>query len=702
MTDNLNIISKLLSSGAIIFHSDYGKKVVAESWTVRLNKQVKKPTEYKDYLNYNIITGKESLLVDLDLDCWEARVLADYFLPPTKFEFGRASTERSHRIYKVIDLTKKHTRKFFQLDNPDTDKKMVVELRANDHYTMCLGKYDEDETVVWNSCDYPAETTYDVLYKSTALLAVASIFLRKLPNPGIRDEYLKLVVNSMWQHKFEQKNCTEVLSAILKQSGDTKLSVDEYKEKLAKVKSTYSKDKSDQLQGLPTMKAEYGWTDNEIRDLKKAMLGVTGRDVLPELTNTFVDRIAYMMKQKKFYDLEDKELYDAEAIDMKYAKDFTGKYTPLKFWKLHPDRRVVVDFTYKPNDEKRFVTVGKKQMINIYEKNDLEPNPKADTDIFYALAKHVIPHEVERNHFLDWIAYQVQNPGMKIRHAIILQSDEFQLGKGSLFDIHRDILGLSNTRKIELAEALDKGKGYLINSQTVLIDEAKSKGNWSEKSQLINTLKTLITEGSIGVRQLYKEYSEQDTCTNYWINTNYRDAFALPFNEVRYWVYFSEAKRNQQMLDEYHEQRTNGDLAAGVKADMLNRNLSKFKPLGTAPHTVYRDMMSQMADRPLNDYVKEQYQQGTFPFDRDMLTTVELFDYLRENKKVKITRLREVATAIELIGGKKKAACPVSEIGSRVTIWTIRDHKKYQNMTADELGKKYVPFYTDSKKGGKK
>ena len=173
----------------------------------------------------------------------------------------------------------------------------------------------------------------------------------------------------------------------------------------------------------------------------------------------------------------------------------------------------------------------------------------------------------------------------------------------------------------------------------------------------------MITEGSIGVRQLYKEYSEQDTCTNYWINTNYLDAFALPFNEVRYWVYFSEAKRNQQMLDEYHEQRTNGDLAAGVKADMLNRNLSKFKPLGTAPHTVYRDMMSQMADRPLNDYVKEQYQQGTFPFDRDMLTTVELFDYLRENKKVKITRLREVATAIELIGGKKKAACPVSEIG---------------------------------------
>ena len=95
--------------------------------------------------------------------------------------------------------------------------------------------------------------------------------------------------------------------------------------------------------------------------------------------------------------------------------------------------------------------------------------------------------------FLDWKAYQYQNPGKKIRHALILQSDEFQLGKGSLFDVHRDILGHGNTRKIELEEALDKGKGFLINAITVLIDEAKSSGSWSEKAKLINTLKTIIS-----------------------------------------------------------------------------------------------------------------------------------------------------------------------------------------------------------------
>ena len=119
-------------------------------------------------------------------------------------------------------------------------------------------------------------------------------------------------------------------------------------------------------------------------------------------------------------------MYDAEAIDVKYAKYFQNdKYTPLKHWKMHPDSRVCVDFTYKPNDENRFVKVNKKLMINVFEKHDLQPDPKADTDIFWSLIKHIIPHDAERNHFLDWYAYPLQNPGMKIRHAIILHQMSF-------------------------------------------------------------------------------------------------------------------------------------------------------------------------------------------------------------------------------------------------------------------------------------
>ena len=685
---NVNPISNLLKTDAILFWSSYGSKAVAESWTQRLNKQIKSVEQIKDYTNINIATGRESLIVDVDLDCPEANLLADYFLPKTELEFGRESTPRAHRLFKVIDLTIKHTRTYCSFTDPK--KSMLVEVRANKHYTMCWGQYENQEKVVWSNSGLPTEISWEALNKAVALLGVATVIFRKYAKEGLRNEYVRKMVATLWQHKLEKSDAENIVRAV------TIAANDDTEERLARVADVYKRDRTEQLQGLPALAAEFNWKEDEIKDFKKLLFKITGRDVTPEFTHEFVNRIAYMMKQKKYYDLEDKEMYDAEAIDVKYAKKFPN-YTPLKWWKMHPDSKVCVNFTYKPGDQNRFVNVGKKLMINVYENNDLQPDNKVDTDVYYDLLKTVIPHDAERNHFLDWKAYQYQNPGKKIRHALILQSDEFQLGKGSLFDVHRDILGHGNTRKIELEEALDKGKGYLINAITVLIDEAKSSGSWSEKAKLINTLKTIISEGSIGVRQLYKEYAEQDTCTNYWINTNYRDAFPLPYNEVRYWVYFSPGKRNDNLLDRFHLHREEHNLAAGIYADLLDRDLSKFKPLGVAPHTIFRDQMSKLADRPLNDFVKEQFEQGVFPFDRDMVTTVELFDYLKVEKRMRVTREREIANAIELIGGRKKPGCPVEGVGKSVTIWIIREYDKYKNHTAKELGRVYVPFYSDAR-----
>jgi hypothetical protein len=691
---NLEPVAALLKANATVFYSDYGSKAVEESWTKRLNKKITSTEQVKEYTNLNIATGGESLIVDDDLDCPESNKLADHFLPPTNMEFGRESTPRAHRLYKVIDLTKKHTRSYF--DFKGETKSMLVEMRANKHYTMCKGQYDNGEKVTWTKYGDPTEITWDALFKANALLSVASVLLRKVPPAGakMRNEFWKLAIAVLWYHKVTEQDCTDIVRAV------TTVHDDNVNERLARVTDIYKRDKSEQLLGLPTLQKVFNWTEDEAKDFKKLLLKITGRHLLPEYTNTFIERIAYMMKQKKYYDLEDKEMYDAEAIDVKYSKFFDGKYTPLKYWKQHKDSKVCVDFTYKPNDQNRFVHVNKKLMINVYEKNELVPDSKVDTDIFWSLLKHVIPHDDCREHFLNWYAFPIQNPGVKIRHAVIMQSDEFQLGKGSLFDLHRDILGNGNTRKIELAEALDKGKNYLLNYQTVLIDEAKSSGSWTEKAQLINTLKTIITEGSIGVRQLYKEYTEQDTCTNYWINTNYKDAFPLPKNEVRYWVYFSPAKRNQQMLDEFHLQRLNNNLAAGVMAELMDRDLSKFNPLAPAPWTAYRDQMQGMADRPLNDFIREQFEQGVHPFDRDMLSTVELFEYLKFEKRLRVTREREVANALELLGGKCRKQIPIDMVADRATVWILRNHDQYLDMPSADLGRKYVPFYSDKKKGG--
>ena len=680
-------LQSFLDNKCFIFHSDYGKKGVELTTAQRLKNQITNVNQLKDFQNVNLFTGYSNV-ADIDLDCPEVIELADDFLIPAGIEFGRKSTPRAHRLYKILDLDKKHTRTYLPFRDSNEDN-TLIELRAHAHYTMCGGIYDNKEEVVYSKLGKLTELNYDQLHKSYAMLACAGVIKRKYPNKGLRNEYIKLIVATLFQYKISKDDCMKIVESAGKHD-------EELRTRLKRVDNVYNKDSSEHIQGFPTLVKDFTWSEYEQADFKKILYAITGRHTLPAFTNDFVERIAYMMKQKKYYDLQDKEMYDGESIDIKYAKQFkNGKYTPLKFWKQHPDNKVCVDFTYKPAEPKRFVHVEKKLMINIYEPHDLEPDPKADTDLFDALVEHVIPHDECRKHFLDFISYIVQNKGKKIRHGLIMQSDEFQLGKGSLYDVVRDILGRVNAKKIELDQALDKGKGYLVNSIIVLIDEAKSSGKWEEKQRLINTLKTILTEGSVGIRQLYKEYTEQDTCTNYWINTNHRDAFALPPNEVRYFVYFSEAKRNAALLKDYHDARYNHNLAGGVYAKLLDRPLKNFDPLGVAPHTIYRDMMTKLADRPVNDYTRDNFEQGVFPFDRSLVTTVELLDWLKKVPRVKVSRENDVANALKLVGGVRKRGCPVKHVGDNVNIWIIRDHDKYKDMTAKELGSKYVGFWTD-------
>jgi Bifunctional DNA primase/polymerase, N-terminal len=58
------------------------------------------PRYFSGDCNIGIILGPPSgELVDIDLDCPEALVLADRYLPSTGAEFGRQSKPRSHRLY---------------------------------------------------------------------------------------------------------------------------------------------------------------------------------------------------------------------------------------------------------------------------------------------------------------------------------------------------------------------------------------------------------------------------------------------------------------------------------------------------------------------------------------------------------------------------------------------------------------------------
>lgn len=126
--------------------------------------------------NVGLILGEPSAwLVDVDLDCAEARELADQYLPPTPAVTGRASAPGSHRWYYAEDAaTKKHK-------DPLTGK-MIVELRSTGTQSVVGPSVHPEGERYEVLTGEPARVAGPMLTACVAALA-AAVTQRRHPTP---------------------------------------------------------------------------------------------------------------------------------------------------------------------------------------------------------------------------------------------------------------------------------------------------------------------------------------------------------------------------------------------------------------------------------------------------------------------------------------------------------------------------------------
>lgn len=117
-------------------------------------------------------------LIDVDLDDPLAEKLAPEFLPPTDATFGRGKRGASHWFYRLRDGALPKTKEDFD-GVPDKDGRALhlIELRADNHFTRLPPSVDGEsgETVAWQSCGQPGETTPDELRTAVKRLSAAAI-----------------------------------------------------------------------------------------------------------------------------------------------------------------------------------------------------------------------------------------------------------------------------------------------------------------------------------------------------------------------------------------------------------------------------------------------------------------------------------------------------------------------------------------------
>ena len=301
----------------------------------------------------------------------------------------------------------------------------------------------------------------------------------------------------------------------------------------------------------------------------------------------------------------------------------TPKFLPSHYLLNVLKCQTVDDVTYNPAaPEDIIVREDGRLYVNIYRRSYREADPALSAyaeDLFCDQLCNLIAEPAYRTHLLDWMAHNVQYPGSKIRHALLVQGGE-GCGKTLIFYALRSALGNDNTKVIN-SDTIKKGwNEWAFGSQVVCIEELRVAGQ--NRHEVMNTLKEPITNDFVPVNERAKNTRQVQNRTNYLAFTNHHDAIVVGEDSRRWWIVKSALQHKDQiraLVDkdpEYFARFADSHTthAGGYRHFFENRTISSnFKPSGPAPATTYLQEMVADTSDDVTSAIAEAWEEGSSP-----------------------------------------------------------------------------------------
>lgn len=259
---------------------------------------------------------------------------------------------------------------------------------------------------------------------------------------------------------------------------------------------------------------------------------------------------AFLKGTTQFIHLETMTPYTKDALDM-VLREPTGKNRPsIRFIEDDDMKTPFVDNIYGFNhkegriyrDEDGTVCINRFSPLKYTELSHEQIDDRAldeEVEWFRAHMDYLIDDEEVQGKFVDWMAFNIQQPGAKIHHATILQGVQ-GTGKSFIGRCLNDILG-KNCYVMPAIDLQRKWNSFFSDVSLVVAEELMKGGR--DAKEFSNHVKHLITGETIDVEEKYRAVEKGiRNHVNFMFLTNYEDSIEIDEAEDRYLVHFSSAR----------------------------------------------------------------------------------------------------------------------------------------------------------------
>lgn len=305
---------------------------------------------------------------------------------------------------------------------------------------------------------------------------------------------------------------------------------------------------------------------------------------------------------------ESGSMYTAsQAITSRWANvthfDGDKPISVCRAWLQDELRRSVPRIEYQPGLER--VIPG--EFYNLWKGWGVEPAEDVDDSIrlLEDWARLALPDEAEREWFLNWLAWPIQNPQGRMSQCCILLGKP-GVGKGWIAALLSRIYGRDNCAFIDIEVLGKKFNADYAAKHMVVVEE--SDAAWKNDSRTLNNrIKDFITQEWRRVEQKGVDAFMVPAVGHLLLQGNDIDVVKLDESDRRVgvlWIEGEEIANNAKFWDS-RWLWLEDDGADVAMRWMLNRDLTEFNPYGVPPMTSAKREMITSTRNSMESWVSD-------------------------------------------------------------------------------------------------